>query len=98
VQLAFVITFKMVHLKGKLGTLFVAQIPKITAEIGYVTNLNMTLGRRYMWGGRERSFLSARCATPPGVPGAIFILARGTFTFSNKQRITTAVARNCWVR
>ncbi len=99
VQFAFVITFRIVHVeKGKFGTIFVARIPKIASQLGYVTDLNMTFGRRYAYRGRSRSFLSARCAAPSGLPGAIFTLARGSFSFNNGQRINTALARNCWVR
>jgi hypothetical protein len=99
VQLVIVLDFKIVRLKeGTFGTLFVARIPRIAAEVGYVTNLNLTFGRRYTYHGKPRSFLSARCAAPSGFPGAIFTLARGKFDFSNGQTISTAVARNCWVR
>jgi hypothetical protein len=99
VQLAFVLTFRIVRVKkGEFGTIFVARIPKIAAQLGYVTNLNLTFGRRYTYKGRERSFLSAKCAAPSGFPGAVFTLARGSFSFTNGQRISTALSRNCWVR
>ncbi len=99
VQLVIVLTFRIVRVKkGTFGTVFVARIPKIAAELGYVTNVNLTFGRRYTYQGSERSFLSARCAAPAGFPGAIFTLARGSFSFTNGQRISTSLARNCWVR
>jgi hypothetical protein len=99
VQLVIVLTFRIVRVKDPtFGTIFVANIPKIAAELGYVTNVDLTFGRRYEYEGRQRSFLSARCAAPPGFPGAIFTLARGSFSFDNGQRISTSLARNCWVR
>jgi hypothetical protein len=99
VQLVIVLTFRIVRVKkGPFGTIFVARIPKIASQLGYVTNVNLTFGRRYTYQGQPRSFLSARCAAPAGFPGAIFTLARGTFSFNNGQRISTALARNCWVR
>jgi hypothetical protein len=99
VQLAFVLSFRIVHVKkGTFGTIFVAHIPNLASKLGYVTNVNLTFGRRYMYQGRPRSFLSAKCAAPSGFPGAIFTLARGTFSFNNGQRISTSLARNCWVR
>ena len=70
----------------------------IAADLGYVTNLDMTFGRRYEHEGERRSFLSAGCAAPPGIPAGIFTLARGSFSFDNGQRISLALARNCWVR
>ncbi len=99
VQVAFVLTFRIVRVKsGTFGTIFVARIPKIASELGYVSDIDLTFGRRYEFQGEERSFLSAKCAAPAGFPGAIFTLARGSFTFSNGQRITSSLARNCWVR
>jgi hypothetical protein len=99
VQLVFVLTFRIVRVaEGTFGTIFVARIPKLAAELGYVTNINLTFGRRYTYEGQRRSFLSAKCAAPAGFPGAIFTLARGSFSFDNGQRISTSLGRNCWVR
>jgi hypothetical protein len=99
VQLAFVLTFRIIHVKkGTFGTIFVAHIPNIASQLGYVTNVDLTFGRRYTYEGKQRSFLSAKCAAPSGFPGAIFTLARGNFTFNNGQRISSSLARNCWVR
>jgi hypothetical protein len=98
-QVTYVVAFRIVRLKkGPFGTLFVAHIPRIASQLGYVTNVALTFERRYVYQGRSRSFLSAKCAAPPGFPGAPFVLARGSFTFENGQRISTSLARNCWVR
>jgi hypothetical protein len=100
VQVTFVVPFTVRHLSGHgtFGTVFAARIPKIAANSGYVTNLSLTLDRNYSYNGKRRSFLSARCAVPVGIPGAVFTLARGSFTFSNGQRLSSALARNCWAR
>jgi hypothetical protein len=99
VQVTFIVSFRIVRKRsGEFGTVFVAHIPKIAAQLGYVTNISLTFERRYVYQGRSRSFLSARCAAPAGFPGAVFTLARGSFTFDNGQRISSALARNCWVR
>jgi hypothetical protein len=99
VQLAFILSFRIIHLKkGPFGTLFVAHIPDIASKLGYVTNVDLTFGRKYTFHGQRRSFLSAKCAAPSGFPGAVFTLARGTFSFSNGQRISSSLGRNCWVR
>jgi hypothetical protein len=99
VKITFVVRFRIVRARqGDFGTVFVAHIPKIASTVGYVTDIDLTFGRNYSYRGRPRSFLSARCAAPAGFPGAVFTLARGDFTFSNGQRISTALSRNCWVR
>jgi hypothetical protein len=100
VQITFVLKFRILRLNrpGTYGTIFVARIPKIASTLGYVTDIDLTFGRRYTYQGRQRSFLSARCAAPAGFPGAVFTLAKGSFTFDNGQRISSALSRNCWVR
>ncbi len=99
VQVTFVLPFTIKRVdSGDFGTIFTARIPKLAAEAGYVTGLNLTFGRRYVYEGRERSFLSAGCAAPEGFPAAIYTLARGAFTFANGQRITIPLTRTCRVR
>jgi hypothetical protein len=83
---------------GTFGTLLSARLPSIASELGYVTNVSLTIGRRYRHEGRARSFLSASCAAPEGFPGAIFPFAKGTFSFSNGQTLTTSLVRDCRVR
>lgn len=82
---------------GTLGTLLSARLPRIASELGYVTNVSFTIGRRYKFRGKQRSFLSASCAAPKGFPGASFSFARGTFAFSNGQKLSTSLVRDCRV-
>jgi len=98
-KVTFVVPFAIRHIdSGTFGTVFTARIPKIAGNSGYVTNLSLTFSRTYEYRGERRSFLSARCAVPVGIPGAVFTLARGSFVFSNGQHLGTALARNCWAR
>lgn len=99
VRATFVLPFKIAHhSQGKFGNVFSTRIPSIGANLGYVTDLNLTLGRKYSYAGKRRSFLSASCAAPSGFTGAIFELAKAKFTFSNAQQLTTSVSRDCRVR
>jgi hypothetical protein len=99
VEATVVLTFHISHPRhGTFGTVLTTKIPKIASDLGYVTDINLTFGRRYRYAGKERSFLSARCAAPAGFPGALFNFARGSFTFANGQTLTTTLARDCLVR
>lgn len=99
VQATIVLTFKITHPRsGDFGTVLSTRIPRIASDLGYVTDIDLTFGRRYRFEGRRRSFLSARCAAPAGFPGAIFAFAKGSFSFANGQRLTTTLARDCRVR
>lgn len=99
VQATIVLTFRITHRKhGTFGTVFTTKIPTIASELGYVTDLNLTFGRRYRYKGKPHSFLSASCAAPAGFPGALFPLAAGSFTFANGQTLATTLERDCTVR
>jgi hypothetical protein len=99
VRATFVLPFKIARRsRGQFGTVFSTSIPRIASDLGYVTDLSLTIGRRYRHAGRQRSFLSASCAAPAGFPGAIFELARATFAFDGGQRLTSSLTSDCAVR
>jgi hypothetical protein len=99
VRATFVLPFTVSQRRrGDFGTVLSTRIPKIASDLGYVTEIGLTIGRRYRYQDRPRSFLSASCPAPPGFRAANFELARGTFSFANEQRLTTSLARACRVR
>lgn len=99
VRAAFVLPFTISHRRhGAFGTVFSTKIPELASDLGYVTEIGLRLGRTYSFEGRRRSFFSASCAAPVGFPGAVFQLARATFSFANGQRLTTGLLRDCKVR
>lgn len=99
VEATIVLMFKIEHpARGRYGTVISTRLPRIAADLGYVTDLSLTFDRRYRYRGETHSFISARCAAPPGFPGALFNFARGSFQFANGQTITTTLARDCLVR
>lgn len=99
VRAAFVLPFEIDYPRqGRFGTVFSTKIPELASDLGYVTEIEMTIGRRYGHRGESRSFLSASCAAPPGFPGAVFQLAKANFSFANGQQLRTGLARDCKVR
>jgi hypothetical protein len=99
VEITVILTFEIRHKpKGKFGTVFTAKIPRIAADLGYVTDLSLDFGRKYVYHGQHRSFISARCAAPDNLPGAFFSFAQGTFFFADGKRVTSTLARDCLVR
>jgi hypothetical protein len=99
VRATFVLPFRISRTRGgDFGTVLSTRIPKLASDLGYVTDIALTIGRRYRHAGEARSFLSASCAAPPGFQTAIFALARGTFYFDGGQSLTTTLARDCRVR
>jgi hypothetical protein len=100
VQVTFILPFKVTagQNTGSFGTVLTARIPKIAGDLGYVTDIDLKIGRRYSYRGRPRSLFSASCAAPAGFPGAIFDFAKGSFDFANGQQLTTTLTRDCRVR
>ncbi len=99
VKAAFVLPFRISRpSQGTFGTVFSTRIPALASGLGYVTDIEMTIGRKYRYAGQQRSFLSASCAAPAGFPGAIFQLAKATFSFANGQRLVSGLSRDCKVR
>jgi hypothetical protein len=96
---SFVITFRIEPIaKGTFGTALVASLPRALGNWGYVTGIEMNLGRRWSAGGRSHSYLSAGCPAPRGFPGATFPLARTSFAFAGGTHITQTLTGSCRAR
>ncbi len=54
------VTFRPID-RGHFGWLAEARIPQITGGSGSITRFHLTIGRNYLYKGRRRSVLSARC-------------------------------------
>lgn len=99
VQAAFVLPLAVSHRRrGKFGTILSTRIPELAAGLGHVTELHLTLGRRYTFDGERHSFLSASCAAPAGFTAGIFELARATLSFADGRQVVAPISRDCRVR
>jgi hypothetical protein len=96
---SFVIVFKVSkEKKGEYGTVLNATLPASLRAWGNLTEINMRLSRKYGYRGEQRSFLSANCPTPKGVPTTSFKLARTSFAFSGGPKIGSTLTDSCKVR
>jgi hypothetical protein len=84
--------------KGRFATRFDASLASLTGDWGYVTGISLRLGRKYRSHGERRSFLSAGCPAPKGFPGALFPLAKASFSFVGGKTLTATLTRDCTVR
>lgn len=99
VRAAFVLPFRITRQStGKFGTVFTTHIPRIASDKGYVTDIDLSIGRTYHYKGVQRSFISASCAAPAGFPGAFYELAKATFAFAGGQKLTSRLPSDCKVR
>jgi len=83
---------------GQFGTVLRAKIPKLGGGLGSITQIELTIGRRYSFRGERRSYASAACGAPAGFPGAVFPFVRARFRFEAHREIRTTLVRDCRVR
>ncbi len=95
VPTSYVLPLTISHKGGMFGTVMHASLPEATGEWGYVTGLDLKLGRTYSAHGKKRSFLSAGCPAPKGFPGALFPLVKTSFAFVGGKTLTATLNRSC---
>jgi hypothetical protein len=94
---SFTLPFVITKSKGTFGTVLTASLPAVTSNSGYVTGLQITLGRTYSSHGQRRSYLSAGCPAPKGFPGVSFPFARASFGFKGRT-LSKTLTRSCGAR
>lgn len=83
---------------GDFGTVLTADLPDVVGSAGYVTGFSLDLARGFSYRGARHSYLSAGCPAPAGFPGAVFVLARADFAFTDGRTVAAGLSRNCRVR
>jgi hypothetical protein len=85
----FVITIPIEKRNGRYRT--TVDLPSIAGGHGSLTHLDASIGKHYRSGGKERSYVSARC-------GNGIFSTRGRFTFADGTVIEGSVDKSCTVR
>jgi len=87
----FVITIPIERHDGLYRYRATIDVPPIAAGRGSLVHIDAKIGRRYRFGGRKRSYVSARC-------GDGVFRTRGRFTFSDGIVIDGSVEKPCTYR
>lgn len=96
---SFVLPFYVRRLRtGSYGVLLSAPVARALGDGARLRSFEVTLGRRYRFEGRERSYLSARCPLPPRFHVGYFPMARATYRFSPAPILNTTILRGCRAR
>jgi hypothetical protein len=96
---SFVIPFKISSKgHGTFGTELSANLAKTLGKKRTLSGIEMTLSRRYHYRGVSRSYVSAGCPAPKGVPVVSFPLTRVSFGFAGNTTLTTVLSRSCKAR
>src|SRR4051794_35806145 len=83
---------------GQFGTVLRARIPKLANGFGSITQIDLTLGRRWSFAGKRRSYLSAACIAPPGFTAVPFRFAKASFRFEGHPEFRATLEKVCQVR
>jgi hypothetical protein len=83
---------------AQFGTVLRARVPRLGGGLGSITQIQLTIARRYGFGGERRSYISAACGAPAPLQGAVFPFARASFRFESHSEIRTTLVRDCTVR
>jgi hypothetical protein len=94
---SYTLPFLITKARGTFGTVLSSALPPVTSNSGYITGLQMTLGKSFFYKGKHRTYLSAACPAPKGFPGAVFPFAKASFGFGEKT-ISSTLTRSCGVR
>lgn len=95
---SFTLPFQIRRSKGSFATTLVASLPQTTGEWGFVTGIEMTLKRQFIYRGKSHDYLSAGCPAPEGFPGAVFPLVKASFEFAGAPSLSSTLVRSCKVR
>jgi hypothetical protein len=99
VRFTLVVPLRIGHRRdGTFGTVLRARIPKLANGFGSITQINVSLGRRWSYAGKPRSYLSAACLAPDGFGGGPFPFARARFRFQDHPEISATLIKSCRVR
>lgn len=85
-----------INTKGSgYGATLRGELPDLAANIAYVTEISITLGRSFSRGGKRRGYLEASCPAPAGFPGAVFPLMKTSFHFADGRNLSSTLNRSC---
>jgi len=83
---------------GRFGTTMVADLPPALGPWPHFAHFELKLFKRYVYKGRERSYLSASCPIPTRLTAGFFSFARATFTLDGGREVSTGITRSCRAR
>jgi hypothetical protein len=82
---------------GAFGMLLWAPVADALGQWPRLRAFELTLGRRYTYRGAAHSYLDASCPLPPRFHIGFFPLARATYEFSPRPKLSTTILRSCRV-
>jgi hypothetical protein len=95
---SFIFSFTVSRRRGTFGTVLSTTLAPTVRRWAYLTEFQMTLGRRYVYRGREHSFISAACNAPAGFDSPLYPFARATYALADGRSFEMSQANRCHVK
>jgi len=76
----------------------VGYLPATLGPWPHFASFDLTFGRRYLFRGRQRSFLNASCPVPRRFTAGFLSFARASFTLTDGRRLSRDIVRSCHAR
>jgi len=92
-----IVSFEIQRRGGTFGTVISGELPESLNHNGYLKSIFLQLERRYLFHGRQRSYLSAACAAPAGFTAATFPFAKASMSFDDGRTLASTLVRSCRV-
>jgi hypothetical protein len=92
---SFTLPFTLQSSKGTFGTVLKSSLPAVVGNSGYITSLSLNLGTSFKVQGEPRSYLTAGCPAPKGLPEAVFPFSKASFVFAGGAKLTSVITRSC---
>ena len=83
---------------GRFATALVAQLRPSLGLWPHLAGFSLTLGRRFQFQGRGRSYISASCPIPRNLTAGFFSFARSAYTLAGGRRLALSIPRGCRAR
>ncbi len=96
--ISVVLPFQVRNRGGAFATALVADLPQALGPLPRFAGVSMTLGRRFDYRGKRRSYLSAACPAPAGFTAGFLTVAKARYTISDGSHISTEIVRSCRAR
>jgi hypothetical protein len=96
--LSIVLPFLVRRKAGALHTTLTATVPRSLGTLPHLAGFQLSLGRRYSYRGKPRSYLSASCPIPAGFTAGFLAFARATYSFADGRRLAVEAVRSCRTR
>ncbi len=98
-RFTLVVPLRIVHMgKGEFGTLLRTRVPRLAGGLASITQIDLTVGRRYSFRGKRRSYVAAACSAPPGINFVPFNFARARLRFESHAKVESILPGSCRVR